>query len=75
VTNQQTVVAIVFSTGKNGARGASGASEARNLDGNGLFVSRPPEPATAAGGEFDDLVAWIPVGLLYGRMVAAGVLP
>ena len=27
------------------------------------------------GGEFDDLVLWIPVGLLYGRMIAAGVLP
>lgn len=75
VTNQNTVVAIVFSTGKNGALGALGANEARNLDGNALFVSRPPDPPGAAGGEFDDLLAWIPVGLLYGRMVAAGLLP
>jgi prepilin-type N-terminal cleavage/methylation domain-containing protein len=75
VTNQNTLVAIVFSTGKNGALGASGASEARNLDGNALFVSRPPDPASAAGGEFDDLVTWIPVALLYGRMISAGVLP
>lgn len=74
LTNQNTVVALVFSTGKNGALG-SGANEARNLDGNALFVSRPPDPPSAAGGEFDDLVVWIPVGLLYGRMVAAGVLP
>jgi prepilin-type N-terminal cleavage/methylation domain-containing protein len=74
LTNQNTVVALVFSTGKNGALG-SGANEARNLDGNALFVSRPPDPPSATGGEFDDLVAWIPVGLLYGRMVAAGVLP
>lgn len=75
MTNQNTVVAIVFSTGKNGAGAAGGANEARNLDANALFVSRPPDPPDAAGGEFDDLLAWIPVGLLYGRMVAAGVLP
>lgn len=74
LTNQNTVVALVFSTGKNGALGG-GANEARNLDGNPLFVSRPPDPPSAGGGEFDDLVVWIPVGLLYGRMVAAGVLP
>jgi prepilin-type N-terminal cleavage/methylation domain-containing protein len=75
MTNQNTVVAIVFSTGKNGAGTAGGANEARNLDANPLFVSRPSDPPGAAGGEFDDLLAWIPVGLLYGRMVAAGVLP
>jgi prepilin-type N-terminal cleavage/methylation domain-containing protein len=75
VTNQNTVVALVFSTGRNGASGASGANEARNLDGNALFVSRTPDPPTAPGGEFDDQLVWIPVGLLYGRMVAAGVLP
>jgi prepilin-type N-terminal cleavage/methylation domain-containing protein len=74
VTNQNTVVAVVFSTGKNGP-GARGANEARNLDANPLFVSRTPDPPGAPGGEFDDLVVWIPVGLLYGRMVAAGVLP
>ena len=74
VTNHNTVVAVVFSTGKNGP-GAGGANEARNLDANPLFVSRTPDPPGAPGGEFDDLVVWIPVGLLYGRMVAAGVLP
>jgi prepilin-type N-terminal cleavage/methylation domain-containing protein len=73
LTNQNTVVALVFSTGRNAL--AMGANEARNLDANALFVSRPPDPPTAAGGEFDDLVLWIPVGLLYGRMVSAGVLP
>jgi len=75
VTNLNTVVAIVFSTGRNSASGGSGANEARNLDGNALFVSRVPDPPSAAGGEFDDLLAWIPVGQLYGRMIAAGVLP
>lgn len=75
VTNLNVVVAIIFSTGKNGATGGTGTHEARNLDANALFVSRPPDPAGAAGGEFDDMMVWIPVGLLYGRMIAAGVLP
>jgi prepilin-type N-terminal cleavage/methylation domain-containing protein len=75
VTNQNAVVAVVFSTGKNGATGGTGTNEARNLDGNQLFVSRRPDPVGATGGEFDDIVAWIPVGMLYNRMISAGVLP
>jgi len=84
VTNTSTIVAIVFSTGKNGAQGPQGANETENWDGAGddvagVFVSRLPEPlgSTIAGaaGEFDDLLAWIPVGLLYGRLISAGVLP
>jgi prepilin-type N-terminal cleavage/methylation domain-containing protein len=75
VTNQNTVVAIVFSIGKNGPTGGTGNNEARNLDGNQLFVSRRPDPQGAAGGEFDDMLVWIPVGQLYGRMISAGILP
>ncbi len=75
LTNQNTVVAIVFSTGKNSATGGTGKNEARNLDANALFVSRPPDPATATGGEFDDQVLWLSVGTLYSKLVAAGVLP
>jgi len=74
-TNQSTVVAVVLSTGKNGALGAAGANETENLDGDAVFVYRTPDPSGAAGGEYDDLTAWIPVGLLYGRLTAAGVLP
>lgn len=78
ITNQSTVAAIVFSTGKNGSSPASGVgpNEARNLDGNALFVDRPPDaPGALPGGEFDDQMVWLPVGVLYSRMVAAGVLP
>ena len=78
VTNQNLVVAIVFSTGKNGAiggTGGTGVNEARNLDNNRLFVSRLPDSTAATGGEFDDLLVWIPVGELYGKMIAAGRLP
>jgi len=75
VTNRFTVVAVVFSTGKNGALGPQGTNETENLDADHLFVYRPPDPSGAAGGEFDDLLAWIPVGQLYGRLIAAGILP
>jgi type II secretory pathway pseudopilin PulG len=75
VTNQNVVVAIVFSTGKNGATGGTGVNEARNLDANELFVSRTPDPVGFAGGEFDDQMVWISVGELYGKLIAAGVLP
>jgi hypothetical protein len=40
-----------------------------------VFVSHPPAPASAAGGEFDDSMVWIPVGLLYSRLISAGLLP
>lgn len=75
VTNTKTVVAMIFSIGKNGATGGTGTNESRNLDGNALFVSRTPDPATATGGEFDDQLLWIPIGALYSKLIAAGVLP
>lgn len=75
VTNLNTVVAIVFSTGKNGTTGGTGTNEARNLDSNALFVSRTPDPETATGGEFDDQMLWISVGTLYSKLIAAGLLP
>jgi prepilin-type N-terminal cleavage/methylation domain-containing protein len=78
-----TVVAIVFSPGKNyalaqtaGVATAAGKlDEAANLDGNTIFISHTPTPTGAAGGEFDDMLLWIPVGTFYGRLAAAGVLP
>jgi prepilin-type N-terminal cleavage/methylation domain-containing protein len=75
VTNQSTVVAIIFSTGKNGATGGTGQNEARNLDNNRLFVSRTPDPPGAPGGEFDDQMLWITAGELYSKLIAAGRLP
>jgi len=40
-----------------------------------VFVWHTPAPVGAANGEFDDLMLWIPVGELYGKLIAAGVLP
>ena len=39
------------------------------------LVWHDPRPTGATGGEFDDFMVWIPAGQLYGRMIAAGVLP
>jgi prepilin-type N-terminal cleavage/methylation domain-containing protein len=76
LTNQTTVVALVFSVGKNAATvGSGGIDEAANIDGtNGTFVFHTPAPAGASNGEFDDYLVWITVGELYGRLIAAGVL-
>ena len=78
-----TVVAILFSPGKNYAVAATAAAalaankpdEAANLDGNSVFISHTLAPVGAAGGEFDDMMLWIPVGSFYGRLATAGVLP
>jgi len=77
--SQSLVVAIVFSTGKNGATGGTGVDEAANLNGGGnadpIFVYHTPTPTTATNGEFDDQFTWITVGELYGKLISAGVLP
>jgi len=75
VTNQTTLAALVFSTGKNGATGSTGIDEAANLNGDRVFVWHTPTPVGAANGAFDDQMAWIPVGELYGKLIAAGLLP
>jgi prepilin-type N-terminal cleavage/methylation domain-containing protein len=76
IMTQSLVVAIVYSTSKNGATtDPSRVDEAANLDGNPLFVYHTPAPSSATGGEFDDQFTWITVGELYGKLIAAGVLP
>jgi prepilin-type N-terminal cleavage/methylation domain-containing protein len=86
VTNQNVIVAVLWSHGKNwNASSYSGNDEAANnkanpaspptTNNNGIFVTHDVRPAGGSGGEFDDMMLWIPVGQLYGRMIAAGVLP
>jgi len=72
---QKLVVAIVFSTGKNGAGAPGGTDEAANLNGDRVYVYHTPTSSTATNGEFDHQFTWITHGELYGRMVAAGILP
>jgi len=76
IMTQNLVVAIIFSTGKNAATtGGAGVDELANLNGDQIFVFHPPAPGGATGGEFDDQFTWLTVGELYGKLIAAGVLP
>ena len=62
---------VVFSPGPNAnATPTPGSDEARNLDGNPVFVHHE---ATADG--FDDVVQWTTVHLVVSRLLSAGRLP
>jgi prepilin-type N-terminal cleavage/methylation domain-containing protein len=74
--SSNTVAFIVFSTGKDGASaGAYGADELANVDGNQVFVSRAPSGSDSSAGAYDDLMVWVPAGVLYSKLISAGVLP
>ena len=84
ITTSDLIVAIVFSTGKNGATVlGSGADERANLNITSggaasidpVFVSHAPTPSEATNGEFDDQFTWITVGEFYGKLISGGVLP
>ena len=61
---------VLLSTGPNGALDPpAGSDEARNLDGDAVFVAR--EEAR----DFDDVLHWGAIHLLVNRMVVAGRLP
>jgi len=65
---------VVFSLGPNAPSvPAPGSDEARNLDGDAVFVSR--EPSLVPGNAFDDTLLWVPVHLLTHRLLLAGRLP
>lgn len=69
-------VAVVFSLGPNGPRGAAGgADETANQNGDQVFVWHTPVDVGGTNGEFDDLMTWIPAPLLFNRMLQAGTLP
>lgn len=74
----ENAVAVIYSTGKNGASSGTGTDEAENPNTNSadtdrVFVSHTPSATT--GNEFDDLMIWISPNVLVSRMVAAGRLP
>ena len=65
---------VVFSLGPNGvADPAPGGDEARNVDGDAVFVHR--EPSAAPGREYDDQLLWVPIHIVVSRLLAAGRLP
>ena len=82
VTNSGVVAGVIWSQGKNYATAGGAAGTDETVDNkttasnnHAVFVWHDPRPSGATGGEYDDLLVWIPVGLLYGRMASAGVLP
>lgn len=76
VVNQQTIAFVVFSQGKNAALPTTfGADEVENANGDARFIQRTPSDAEAAHGAYDDLLVAVPAGVLYSRLIAAGVLP
>jgi hypothetical protein len=76
VTNQDTVVFLVLSTGKNGVNPLEhGNDELANTNGDGVFIYRTPGAFYEAVGSYDDLVSWVSAGVLYWRLISAGVLP
>jgi prepilin-type N-terminal cleavage/methylation domain-containing protein len=77
VVSTSTVAVIIFSTGKDGALPAAsqGPHELANIDGNASFISHPQAASDANTGRYDDLMVWIPAGVVYSKMIAAGVLP
>jgi hypothetical protein len=65
---------VVFSVGPNGvAEPAAGTDEARNVDGDPVFVHR--EASNVPGREFDDQLLWVPIHLVVSRLMSAGRLP
>ncbi len=79
------VPAVLVSYGPNGwgARNVngtmlsapSGADELENTDADTSFVSRAPTQTGSSGGEFDDLVVWIPDALLRSRVCPSSGCP
>ena len=83
------VPAVIFSHGRSnygtsdsGAAFADGSTPNTNIDEDTnasatvTFIFRPYSGnTTATGGEFDDIVSWVPATILFNRMVAAGKLP
>jgi prepilin-type N-terminal cleavage/methylation domain-containing protein len=71
-----TVVFLVFSTGKNGAYTSQyGNDENANTNGDQVFVTRLPTESASTQGQFDDYMVMMPAGVFYSKLVTAGILP
>lgn len=65
---------VLLSRGANAIDDAPPASdEARNLDGDAVFVHR--EGSVGNANAFDDILSWVPVHLVASRLLTAGRLP
>ena len=88
--NTVVAVVLSFGTNGYGANSDQGVAQAlpptwpgsyidenMNATGTTIFVSRVPQGqgASGTGGEFDDIVVWLPAYTLFNRMVTAKQLP
>jgi len=65
---------VIFSLGPTAtAAPLAGSDEARNLDGDAVFVSR--EASLDPVNSFDDVLLWVPIHLVTHRLIVAGRLP
>jgi hypothetical protein len=65
---------VLLSLGPNAIETPAPASdEARNIDGDAVFVFR--DAGSGNENTFDDILYWVPVHLVAGRLLAAGRLP
>ncbi len=82
----QCIPAVIFSHGKfrlgttdGGQTLADGSSTNTDEDANNSgptnYFNRTASSATTGGGEFDDIVVWVPYSILINRMISAGRLP
>lgn len=85
VTLAQNVPAVILSHGKNGWGATSsggailplptGANELENTNGDNTFLgNKMTEETAAVGGEFDDIVTWLPRTTLISRLIQAGIV-
>jgi len=72
-----TAVAVVFSSGKNNSLPVppANAHETENIDADRDFVRHEPRQSGQPGGEYDDLVDWLPLTVFATRMVQSAQLP
>jgi len=72
VMTVETAAVVIYSTGKNGgASSGQGADELENTDGDAVFINRPPSESSF----YDDQMLIVPIGVVYSKLLAAGILP
>jgi prepilin-type N-terminal cleavage/methylation domain-containing protein len=61
-----------FSLGAGCGTGLANLDERENCDGDFMLIGRPTSSTLGASDIYDDVVAWLPVPILYNRLIAAG---
>ena len=66
-------IVVIWSLGENLTTGGTAPHEDKNLDNDRVFVLAPY--STVAGSIFDDQLIWIGTSTVFGKLIAAGMLP